>query len=207
MGINQPTVGYRWLQAPSAVDEALSGQLATCWWEVSNAGGAVGFPFLPVDKADVEAAVGQLVGSLDPEVRTLLVAVGDEVLLGWLLLERNSTPLTDHWARVLRLQTALGARGSGIGRALMTEAARAARDDLGLEQLHIEVRGGQGLEAFYESCGWREIGRWPGALRLGPNDDRDQVLMFLPLSGRGEAPEEGEKRHRRVDGHRAYDLP
>ncbi|HWE70253.1 MAG TPA: GNAT family N-acetyltransferase [Acidimicrobiales bacterium] len=186
MGTTPSNVSYRWLTVSSEVDEDLANQLATCWWEVSNAGGAVGFPFLPVERAEVAVAVERLVESLDPTVRTVLVVVSDEVLLGWALLERNRNQLTAHWARVLRLQTALDARGLGIGRALMSEIVRAARDDLGLEQLHIEVRGGQGLEAFYEPYGWRQIGRWPGALRLGPDDDRDEVLMVLPLQGGNE---------------------
>jgi GNAT superfamily N-acetyltransferase len=109
------------------------------------------------------------------------VAVSEDALLGWLVLGRNPNKLIAHWARVLRLQTTLAARGSGVGRALMLEVARAARDDFGLEQLHIEVRGGQGLDTFYESCGWREIVRWPGVLRLDPDDDRDEVLMGLHL--------------------------
>jgi GNAT superfamily N-acetyltransferase len=183
VGAPPSKVSYRWLNLPSQVDESLANQLATCWWEVSNAGGAVGFPFLPVERGEVAVAVERLVESLDPAARTLLVAVSDEVLLGWVVLEQNRNKLTAHWARVLRLQTTLDARGLGIGRALMSEIARAARDDLGLEQLHIELRSGQGLEAFYESCGWRQIGRWPGALRMGPDDDRDQVLMFLALQG------------------------
>lgn len=37
------------------------------------------------------------------------------------------------------------------------------------------------LERFYEHLGWREIGRWPGALRLAPDDDRDEILMCLLL--------------------------
>ena len=36
-----------------------------------------------------------------------------------------------------------------------------------------------GLEEFYGRLGWREIGRWPGALRFGASDDRDEVLMLL----------------------------
>ena len=172
---------FRWLSAPSQVDENLSAQLVDCWWRVSNAGGAVGFLFLPVDVADISVALDQLVQSLDPASRMLLVAVHNDVLLGWLVLERNLSVLTAHWARVLRVQTTLTARGSGVGRALMSEVARSAQVDLGLEQLHIEVRGGQGLEAFYETCGWQEVGRWPLALRLGPDDDRDEILMLLRL--------------------------
>lgn len=63
---------------------------------------------------------------------------------------------------------------------MMAEVASAAREDSGLEQLHLELRSGLGLEAFYESLGWQEIGRWPSALRLR-EEDRDEVLMFLPL--------------------------
>ena len=96
-------------------------------------------------------------------------------------LELNRSPVASHWARVFRVQTSLAHRSSGVGRALMQEAARAASDDLGLEQLHLELRSGQGLEAFYQSCGWHEIGRCPGALRLSSEDDRDEVLMLLRL--------------------------
>lgn len=64
---------------------------------------------------------------------------------------------------------------------MMIEAARAAREDLALEQLRIELRGGAGLEVFYSRLGWREIGRWPAALRLNDDDYRDDVLMVLSL--------------------------
>jgi len=156
-------------------------RLASCWLEVSNAGGAVGFPFLPVTADQVGAATDGLVGSLDPGATRLLVAEDGPALMGWLALERNRSPLTSHWARILRVQTSLAYRDRGVGRELMYEAARSAREDLGLEQLHLELRSGQGLEDFYESCGWREVGRWPGALRLRDGDDRDEVLMVLRL--------------------------
>jgi len=111
----------------------------------------------------------------------LLAAVDGNALLGWLVLDRNPSKLTAHWGRVTRVQTKLAIRGSGVGRGLMSEVARIARDELGLEQLHIELRGGQGLEAFYVSCGWQEVGRWPSALRFGPKDDRDEILMLISL--------------------------
>jgi len=82
------------------------------------------------------------------------------------LLAGNPGSLTAHWARALRVQTALEHRGRGVGRILMVEVARAAREDFGIEQLHLELRAGLGLEGFYQSLGWQEIGRWPSALRL-----------------------------------------
>jgi hypothetical protein len=48
-----------------------------------------------------------------------------------------------------------------------------------VEQLHLAAWGGTGLGPFYANLGWRQIGRWPGELRLAPGDDRDEVLMIL----------------------------
>jgi hypothetical protein len=61
----------------------------------------------------------------------------------------------------------------------MVHARQVARSQMGLEQLRLAVRGGTGLEHFYARLGWTVIGRWPGALRLAPGDDRDEILMLL----------------------------
>ena len=172
---------WTWSTTPVDVDAATRDELLACWRDVSNAGGAVGFPFLPIDDAQVRPAVAAMVAALDPAGDRLLLARVGGALAGWLVLVRNRSPLTAHWARVLRVQTALTHRGRGIGGALMEEARRAARDDLGLDQLHLELRSGLGLEAFYERLGWREVGRWPAALRWSDADRRDEVLMLLPL--------------------------
>lgn len=149
---------------------------------MSNAGGAVGFPFLAVTVADVRDATVAMAASLSDHVR-LLVAIAGGSVAGWLLLSMNDSPLTAHSARVTRVQTDLPCRGQGVAVALMTEVARLAADGLGLEQLHLELPSGMGLEAFYEKLGWQEIGRWPAALRLAQGDDRDEVLMLLSLHG------------------------
>jgi GNAT superfamily N-acetyltransferase len=172
---------YRWLLSASDVDTATRSQLATCWLEVSNAGGAVGFPFLPVTRDEVAMATERLVEDLDPLTTRLLTVFQGPDLAGWLTLTLNRSRLTSHWARVMRVQAALAYRGQGVGRDLINEVTRSARDDLGLQQLHLELRAGQQLEGFYQSCGWQEVGRWPGALRLAPGDDRDEVLMLLEL--------------------------
>jgi hypothetical protein len=43
------------------------------------------------------------------------------------------------------------------------------------------VRGGLGLERFYDRLGYREVGRLPGALRVAADDDRDEILMWRAL--------------------------
>lgn len=164
----------------------LTRALGDCWCDVSNAGGAVGFPYPPVTVEDVAPAVQEMIRSLHPELSRLLVATVDGELAGWLLLAGNRGPLFAHWATVKRVQTALPHRGRGIGAALMHEVARCAAEDLGLAHLHLSLRGGAGIEPFYARFGWREVGRWPGGLRLSRDDDRDdrdEVLMYLPLTG------------------------
>lgn len=170
-----------WATSVATVDAVTRADLVRCWKEVSNAGGAVGLHPIPVTDEQVRREVDTMLVSLDPAVNRLLLARRCGVLAGWLLLAGNTIGLTAHWARVLRVQTTLAHRGTGAGRALMAEVARAARDDFSLDQLHLEVRGGMALERFYETCGWREIGRWPAALRVHGNDRRDEILMILSL--------------------------
>jgi GNAT superfamily N-acetyltransferase len=172
-------LALRWYAESHDVDDELVDALAD-WMRVANAGGAVGFPFLPVAQPEVRAAAQSMVASLANGMR-LLVAARDASVAGWLLLTRNDSPLTAHWATVTRVQTDLAFRGQGVGVQLMTEVARFAKEALSLEQLHLELRGGAGLEDFYRKLGWSEVGRWPGALRLAKDDDRDEVLMLLRL--------------------------
>ncbi len=174
----------RWLSSPADADATLLAALTACWTRVSDAGGAVGFPCVPVPPDEVAVATRDLVAALHDGQR-LLVAEVDGVLAGWLVLVENAAPLTRHWARLLRVQTGLPFRGQGIGAALVLEGARAARAR-GLEQLHIEVRSGLGLEDFYGKLGWQVVGRWPSALRL-PDGDRDELLMLLRLGTQGDA--------------------
>jgi hypothetical protein len=39
-----------------------------------------------------------------------------------------------------------------------------------------------GLEDFYGRCGYKEVGRVPGGLRLSADDYRDDIMMWLPLT-------------------------
>jgi GNAT superfamily N-acetyltransferase len=182
---DDPGPDLRWLTSPFEVDGQVRAALVGCWRDVANAGGAVGFAQrLPVDDDVVGAEVDAFLATLDPRLCRVLVAETGGELAGWLLLTASADPVTAHWGRVTRVQTALPFRGTGVARALMTEVARAARDDLGLDQLRLEVRGAVGLEDFYARFGWRVVGAWPGALQIGPGDRRDEVLLQLDLRGR-----------------------
>lgn len=164
---------------PDEADPGIRQQMTDCWITVTNAGGAAGFPFPPVDARHVAPAVDQLADQLDPQRGRILLAMDGGTLTGWVALSRSASPLIAHWGTVNHLQTKPDHRSQGIGSALMHELRRIARDEMGLEQLHLAARGGVGLEDFYSRLGWRETGRWPSKLRLAPDDTRDEVLMIL----------------------------
>jgi GNAT superfamily N-acetyltransferase len=117
--------------------------------------------------------------SLSPGGSRLLLALAGNALAGWVHLRRQPDPLIAHWGTISHLQTLPAVRGQGIGGALMMHARHVAREEMGLEQLRLAARGGTGLERFYSGLGWEVTGRWPGALRFAPDDDRDEILMIL----------------------------
>jgi hypothetical protein len=79
-------VVLRWVTAPEQVEQDTREELLACWRDVSNAGGAVGFPFLPVDEGQVRQAVEALVYALGPAgADRLLLATAHAALAGWLL--------------------------------------------------------------------------------------------------------------------------
>ncbi|MEI5522217.1 GNAT family N-acetyltransferase [Streptomyces brasiliscabiei] len=172
------------LTSPGEVGPGLRREIADCWEVVANAGGAVlatEFPPLPVSAYDVVPVVDGLVRELHPERGRLLVATVGGALAGWLIVRREPHRLGAHCGTVNHVQTHPRFRGLGIGAALMRRVHAVARDEMGLERLTLSARGGVGLEDFYRGVGWAEVGRWPGALRIAPGDDRDAILMSLPL--------------------------
>jgi GNAT superfamily N-acetyltransferase len=167
------------LTNPGDARPAVRQELTACWITVTNAGGAAGFPFPPVNAGHVAPAVDAIAARLDPQRCRVLLARIDGALAGWVTLSRDPSPLIAHWGTVSHLQTQLAHRNHGVGSALMHRLRDVARDEMGLEQLHLAARGGTGLEDFYARLGWRVTGRWPAKLRLAPDDTRDEILMIL----------------------------
>jgi GNAT superfamily N-acetyltransferase len=118
------------------------------------------------------------------------VAEGEQAgrLAGLAFLVANRFALTAHWQAVKRVMVHPDFQGAGYGYRLMAELAAVARE-AGLEQLHLDCRGGTGNDLFYKKCGYQEIGRIPKALKLpertaetpGASPYRDLVLMALEL--------------------------
>ncbi|WP_431728858.1 N-acetyltransferase family protein [Verrucosispora sp. TAA-831] len=156
-------------------------RIVALWVDVTNAGGAVGF-VAPVTGDEVRTiADPTLAGIADGPDRLLLGYDGDR-LVAMAILTDPRFHLKRHLRVLTRVMVHPDTQGHGVGDALMREAERVARD-LGLAALHVTVRDGLRLDRFYRRLGYREVGRWPAALRVGPGDDRDEILMWLGLTG------------------------
>jgi GNAT superfamily N-acetyltransferase len=172
--------------------EQLRAEIIACWTDVSNAGGAVGF--LPgVSMDDVEpTARAQFAGVLSGRDRLVVGRIGQGEQAGRLaalaFLVADTFALTAHWQTVKRVMVHPDFQGSGYGHRLLAELSAVARE-AGLEQLHLDCRGGTGNELFYKKCGYQEIGRFPKALKLpertsdtpGASPYRDLILMAMEL--------------------------
>ncbi|MFE4670681.1 GNAT family N-acetyltransferase [Streptomyces sp. NPDC056716] len=165
-----------------AVDPALRDGILDLWADVSNAGGAVGF-VPPVDREAIRPElVRQFAAMTEGRARLLVGHDREGRVAASAFLTFNSHRLMTHWIWLYTVMVHPRHQGAGHGRDLLAEAARAARRFDGIEAIRLACRSGLGLERFYGSCGYKEVGRIPGAIRVAPGDDRDDVIMLLPLT-------------------------
>lgn len=163
-----------------AVDATLRDEVLALWADVSNAGGSVGF-VPPVTPEDIRPQlVKQLIGMVEGD-RLLVGRDADGVVRATAFLTLNRHRLQRHWIWLYTVMVHPGLQGQGDGRALLDAAAEAARGLDGIEAIRLTCRGGTGLENFYARCGYKEVGRVPGAIRVAPGDDRDDIVMLKTL--------------------------
>ncbi|MDT0466052.1 GNAT family N-acetyltransferase [Streptomyces gibsoniae] len=160
---------------------ALRDGVLELWTDVSNAGGAVGF-VPPVTRETVRPELLRHLTAMS-EGRTRLLVGHDEQgrVAASTFLTLNTHRLMTHWLWLYTVMVHPRHQGKGYGRDLLTAAADSARGIEGVEAIRLTCRGGLGLEHFYGSCGYKEVGRVPGAIRVAPGDDRDDITMLLPL--------------------------
>jgi GNAT superfamily N-acetyltransferase len=178
-GEPHPELVYIVVEPTDAKRTDLREQLLEMWVDVTNAGGAVGFTV----PADVAAVARTLDSQLDrvysgADLLGILRQNGSAVGMGFLV--DGGSGLRQHWRTVLRLMVRPELQGRGAGR-LLLEGLHGTAADLGLEQLMLTTRGGTGVEAFYERFGYIVVGRHPGAIRLAPGDDRDELILICRL--------------------------
>lgn len=154
-------------------------RMSEIWLDVTNAGGAVGAAH-PATAADLEPVIEDALSRVQAGKDRFVVANRQQELIGFGFLSFRPGPLFRHWATVKRLQVRPDLQGQGIGGALLDELAHIGRE-IGLEQLHLTVRGGTGREGFYARHGYRIVARIPEAIRVAPHDTRDELYMVARL--------------------------
>ncbi|MBW5253645.1 GNAT family N-acetyltransferase [Streptomyces poriferorum] len=162
-------------------DRSVRDGIAELWSDVSNAGGAVGF-VPPVTAEDVRPElVKHLVSMAEGRTRILVGYDEEGAIAATAFLTHNTHRLMAHWLWIYTVMVHPRHQGRGYGRDLMAAAADAARTIDGIEAIRLTCRGGTGADRFYGACGYKEVGRVPGAIRVSDGDDRDDVIMLLPL--------------------------
>ncbi|OKH97379.1 acetyltransferase [Streptomyces sp. CB02923] len=164
-----------------AVTPELTDGIRTLWAEVSNAGGAVGC-VPPVTAEDVRPdLLAHLVAMSEGRARLIVGRDGRDRVLATAFLHLNQHRLMKHWLWVYTVMVHPCLQGQGAGRALMAAVDEAARATDGIESIRLTCRGGIGVEHFYGSCGYREVGRVPSAIKLADDDHRDDITMWRVL--------------------------
>ncbi|QUQ68081.1 GNAT family N-acetyltransferase [Kutzneria sp. CA-103260] len=143
------------------------------WFRVSQAGGAAGFAASDTVEDIRAVAVGMLADVRDGRADMLTLSDGDTVL-GVAVIEPGQRPIRRHSGELTWLMVDPDLQGQGWGAKLLGAAVAHARA-IGLVRLELHTRSGHGLERFYSSQGWTERGRWPGAVRLAEDDERDEI--------------------------------
>jgi GNAT superfamily N-acetyltransferase len=166
---------------PDAVPEpGLRADLLDTWVAATDAGGSVGFT--------APAPVDLVAETLDRALER--VAAGQDLLgvlhngdryVGMGLLVANSGRLSSHWRTVLRVMVHPKYQGNGAGRLLMN-GLRSSAEQFGLEQLMLTIRDGGNLDTFYGKLGYRIVGRHPRAVRVAPDDYRDEIMLVTDLT-------------------------
>ncbi|MEU6980401.1 MULTISPECIES: GNAT family N-acetyltransferase [unclassified Streptomyces] len=169
------------------VGPALRDGVLDLWADVSNAGGAVGF-VPPVTREEIRPALlTHLVGMARGTTRLLVGREDDGAgeVAATAFFTYNSHPLMTHWVWLYTVMVHPRHQGKGYGLELMAAVERAARTAEGFERIEavrLTCRGGTGVDAFYARAGYKEVGRVPAAVRVSPGDDRDEIVMLLPLT-------------------------
>lgn len=161
------------------LDNALQSSLISLWVDVSNAGGAVGF-VPPVDRTHVDPVAAVAFERVERGEDHMIIGYEDHEPFGFAFLEHRPGPLFRHWATVKRLMVHPRLQRAGRGTRLLEAVHEKARG-LGLEQIHLTVRGGTGTEELYERHGYVIHARIPDVIRVAPGDDREEIYMVKRL--------------------------
>ena len=177
------------VEAHDWFDDETRESLLDLWCAVNDHGGAVGFlPGAPRHHV-AQALAAHEEGMADGNTTGVLLRAPDRRVVGagfWVadrnpMLGHTRTGLPDHDPpRPARAQPRAACSWR---RCTGWRASRTSRSAV------LDVRSGLGTTRFYEGCGYVEVGRVPGVIRVAPGDDRDSVVMARRLDGQPMVPD------------------
>ena len=91
----------------------------------------------------------------------MFLAREDNVLVGYVLLDRNPMPNGRHRADVQKMLVKSSHRGRYIARSLLVELESWAQQ-IGITLLILDTETGSGAETLYRNLGWQEIAKIEG---------------------------------------------
>ena len=162
-----------------ASDSAFGVAVVTLWHRVAESGGAVGFA-PTASRAEVAAVVAGLVDDLRSG-RAFGFALNRHRTLVGVGVLRPGRGLSRHTGEIVAVMVDPDLRGSGSGTRLMTALLGQARE-VGLTRVDACVREGAGLEDYFRRFGFAVWGRRPGWIRLGPGQERDEIILGADMS-------------------------
>ncbi|MGW0806397.1 N-acetyltransferase family protein [Nonomuraea sp. NPDC002799] len=164
---------------PDTPDEDLLAAVHRVLHAVVSLGGAVGY-LGPPAREETDPWVEELLKAVRDGDARLALAVVDGTVQGMGLWRRDPAPVFAHSAELGKIMAHPDARGLGLGRLVVAALIDNARD-AGIETLTLGVRGNNhGAIELYESLGFREWGRLPNRIEVGPHRF-DDVRMLVDL--------------------------
>lgn len=173
--ILQPLAGlanFEWIEA---ADLAVVDGVGMLWLDVVRANGAVGFRASDPAYQIMASAAEVVESAVAGEVHFLTARLASRVV-GSLVLRQGGSETERHCGYISRVMIHPSLQGCGLGTSLLAEGAERA-NSMGLAQLLLSVRDGEGLSKFYQRRGWAEVGRWLGGIELSGGRRRDEVWL------------------------------
>jgi GNAT superfamily N-acetyltransferase len=143
---------------PAEVREQLDA-LAAVVVDCVEGGASVSY-MAPFSFADAHTAFEPMVADAERGGRVFLGAFLDEELVGTVQVLLAFPPNQPHRGEIAKMLVRRSARNRGIGRLLMEQAEKAAREE-GKTLLVLDTANGTAAR-LYERCGWTKVGEVPG---------------------------------------------
>lgn len=131
-------------------------------------------------KTTIETARERL-NKNDPKSNFVVGVFERGKLMGSAGFFRRPNKKESHKGHVWGVYVSPGQRGKGVGKALMLEIIRRAKEIEGIEQITLVASAKLPAQKLYESVGFKGYGIEPHSLKIG-REYVDDVLMVLFLS-------------------------